>query len=156
MCIAIFVDRDMNNQVQQLEYDNPSSLDNVTKIELTEPGQLSRLSSNNNLSDIESKISQKISDFSERLPGYILNFYDEYKFLIISFTLLVVGTNALKILLAITGAINDIPLASPIFELIGMGYVIWLVYRYFLKSDNHQEVVDKIDSLENQLTEEKA
>ncbi|RCJ41913.1 hypothetical protein A6770_35785 [Nostoc minutum NIES-26] len=145
----------MESKVQQLGYENPRSLDNMTTIKDSEPGELSTLSSNNKLNKQVSKISQKISDFSEQLPTYILSFYDEYKQLIISFTLLVVVVNALKILLAITGAISDIPLISPIFELIGFGYVIWFAFRYFFKSDTRQEVVGEIDSLKKQIADEK-
>ncbi|MBH8572743.1 CAAD domain-containing protein [Nostocaceae cyanobacterium CENA369] len=146
----------MKDQVQQLEYVDPSSLDDTTIIKISEPGQVSRLSSNNNFTNQISKVSQKVSDFWERLPGNIVNFYHEYKFLIISFTLLVVVVNALKILLAVTGAINSIPLASTIFELIGLSYVIWIIFRYFLKSNTQQEVVNEIDSLKSQIPEEDA
>ncbi|MDZ8183573.1 MAG: CAAD domain-containing protein [Nostoc sp. ChiSLP02] len=146
----------METQVQQLEYANPSSLDNVAIIQDSEPGQLSTISPQKNFTNPLPKIKQKFSDFSERLPRYIIDFYNEYPFPIISFTLLVVTVNLLKILLAVTDAINDIPFASPIFELIGLGYVSWLVFRYFFKSETREEVANEIDSLKNQVTEEKA
>jgi hypothetical protein len=141
----------MESNVQELDYINPSSLDELSKIEYSKPNNLSKLSSNNSLDSQVSKISRQITYFWEHLPGYILKSYDEYKLLIISFTLLIVVLITLKILLAVTGAINEIPLVSPFFELIGIGYVIWFALRYFLKSETRQELAGKLDSFKKRI-----
>jgi valyl-tRNA synthetase len=58
---------------------------------------------------------------------------------------------ALKVVLATISAINDIPLVSSTFELVGLGYTIWFIYRYLLTSKNRQELVAATRSLKAQI-----
>ena len=46
---------------------------------------------------------------------------------------------------------NDIPLVSPTFELIGIGYSVWFVYRYLLKASTRQELTHEISTLKTQV-----
>ncbi|WP_243903127.1 CAAD domain-containing protein, partial [Aetokthonos hydrillicola] len=45
----------------------------------------------------------------------------------------------------------DIPLVAPTFELIGIGYSVWFVYRYLLKASTRQELTDEIAGLKTQV-----
>ena len=49
-------------------------------------------------------------------------------------------------------ALNDVPLLAPTFELIGMGYTAWFVYRYLLKASTRQELVQEFKSYKEQVT----
>lgn len=144
----------MSDTVQQPEHVNVTQPNDLTTINDSQSGDLSRLSSINNFSEQLSKINRKFFDFSEQLPRYTVKFYNEYKLPIISFTLLVVVVTAFNILLAVVNAINDIPLVSPIFELMGVGYVIWFVARYFIKASTRQELAGEINSIKKQITDE--
>jgi threonine/homoserine/homoserine lactone efflux protein len=57
----------------------------------------------------------------------------------------------LKVAIAVLDAINDIPLLSPTFELIGIGYVTWFVLRYLAKSQTRQELNKKIQSFKQEI-----
>ena len=48
-------------------------------------------------------------------------------------------------------ALNGIPLVSPTFELIGIGYSAWFVNRYLLKASNRQELAQEIQGLKQQV-----
>ncbi|MEH2408095.1 CAAD domain-containing protein [Nostoc sp.] len=86
-----------------------------------------------------------------KLLKYIGRFYQEYKLPIISFALLVITVTALRIFLAVLNAINDIPLVSPILELIGLGYTILFTFRYLLKDSTRQELAGEIHLLQKQI-----
>jgi len=47
--------------------------------------------------------------------------------------------------------LNDIPLVAPTFELIGIGYSAWFVYRYLLKASTRQELTNEIATLKSQV-----
>jgi hypothetical protein len=53
--------------------------------------------------------------------------------------------------LAVLDAINDIPLLAPVFELVGIGYTAWFVYRYLLKVETRKELATEFESLKGQV-----
>jgi CAAD domains of cyanobacterial aminoacyl-tRNA synthetase len=97
------------------------------------------------------RITGQVSDFLAQLPDNVSRFYQEYKLPVLSFAILVVTILLLRIGLAVLGAINGIPLVKPIFELIGMGYTGWFIYRYLLKGSTRQELVANVDSIKNEV-----
>jgi hypothetical protein len=56
-----------------------------------------------------------------------------------------------KVLLAVLDSLNGIPLVAPTFELIGIGYSAWFVYRYLLKASTRQELTSEITTLKSQV-----
>ena len=48
-------------------------------------------------------------------------------------------------------ALDGIPILSIIFELIGVIYLVWFVYRYLLKRSNRQELLDKIENIKREI-----
>ena len=56
-----------------------------------------------------------------------------------------------KVVLAILDALNDIPLLAPTFELIGIGYSAWFVYRYLLKVETREELGQEIQAITSQV-----
>ncbi|MBD3880175.1 CAAD domain-containing protein [Phormidium tenue FACHB-886] len=97
------------------------------------------------------QIGNKISAFLSDLPDYLTEFFGENKRPIVVVGLIFGALIAVKLLLAILGAINDIPLLSPLFELIGIGYTTWFVYRYLWKAENRRELSTDFNSLKQQV-----
>ncbi|MEH2202368.1 CAAD domain-containing protein [Nostoc sp.] len=97
------------------------------------------------------QIGRQVSHFLERLPEYLGNFFKEYKQPIITFALIWAAIVTAKIVLTLLDAINDIPLLSPLLELVGIGYTSWFISRYLLKVSTRQELADEIQSLKNQF-----
>lgn len=97
------------------------------------------------------EIGEKVSDFLADLPAYLSDFFGEYKRPIVTIGLILGALIAVKLLLAILGAINDLPLFSSLFELIGMGYSAWFIYRYLLKASAREQLASEFSSLKEQV-----
>jgi hypothetical protein len=95
-------------------------------------------------------VDQVVTILSE-LPMYVVNFFQNYQKPIITIGLIVAGGITLKVTLAVIDTLNDVPLLSPIFELVGMGYTGWFVYRYLLRAASRQELSSEITSLKEQV-----
>jgi ABC-type transport system involved in cytochrome bd biosynthesis fused ATPase/permease subunit len=93
----------------------------------------------------------RISDFLEKLPEYLSRFLSEYKQPIINVAAIFAAIIGVKVLLALLDALNDIPLISPIFEMIGIGYTVWFIPRYLLRKSTRQELSAEINFLKQQI-----
>ncbi|ASC71081.1 Glutamate--tRNA ligase [Halomicronema hongdechloris C2206] len=97
------------------------------------------------------QIWDKVSGWLGNLPDYVTDFFQEYRRPIITIALLVAAVVSVKVVLAILGAVSEIPLLSPTFELIGLGYSGWFIYRYLLRASNRRELMEDINSLRDQV-----
>ncbi|MBG1268614.1 CAAD domain-containing protein [Nostoc sp. WHI] len=97
------------------------------------------------------KYGEQISTFLATLPEYVGSFFNQYKQPLVTVGLIVGSIVGVKVLLAILDALNDIPLVAPTFELIGIGYSAWFVYRYLLKASTRQELTGEITILKSQV-----
>ncbi|MEH1835024.1 MAG: CAAD domain-containing protein [Nostoc sp.] len=97
------------------------------------------------------KYGEQISSFLATLPDYLGSFFNQYKQPLVTVGLIVGSIVGVKVLLAILDALNDIPLVAPTFELIGIGYSAWFVYRYLLKASTRKELTSEITTLKSQV-----
>lgn len=97
------------------------------------------------------EIVDKVSAFLGELPEYLSGFFGEYKQPIVTIGLIVAAIISVKLTLAVLGALNDIPLLSPLLELIGLGYSAWFVYRYLWKASSRKELADDFNALKEQV-----
>jgi glutamyl-tRNA synthetase len=97
------------------------------------------------------QVKDQVVTILSELPDFVSNFFTEYQKPLINVGLVVGGAIGIKLLLAVLDALNDIPLLAPTFELIGMGYTAWFVYRYLLKESTRQELLAEIESLKDQV-----
>lgn len=97
------------------------------------------------------KYGEQISSFLSALPEYLGTFYNKYKQPLIFAAVFVAAVVAVKVVLAVLDALNDIPLVAPTFELIGIGYSTWFVYRYLLKASTRKELTNEIQGLRSQV-----
>jgi CAAD domains of cyanobacterial aminoacyl-tRNA synthetase len=89
----------------------------------------------------------KVMRFIDTPPDYITNFFNTYKRPLITVGLIVAIFVTIKVLLGLLDAINDLPLIAPTFELIGIGFTAWFIYRYLLAAENRKELVEEINTL---------
>lgn len=94
---------------------------------------------------------EKVSSLLGDLPDYVSQFFKQYRRPIVTIGLIVAAIIAVKIVLALLDAINDLPLLAPTFELIGLFYTGWFLYRYLLKASNRQELLDDIAAIRDQV-----
>jgi hypothetical protein len=97
------------------------------------------------------KYGEQVSTFLATLPEYLGSFFNQYKQPLVTIGLIVGSIVGVKVLLAILDALNDIPLVAPTFELIGIGYSAWFVYRYLLKASTRKELTSEITTLKSQV-----
>ena len=97
------------------------------------------------------QIKEQIISILSELPAYIGAFYEQYKSPLTVVALILTSIISLKVLLGIVDELNDIPLLAPTFELIGIGYTAWFVYRYLLRSSNRQQLGQEIQALKEQV-----
>ncbi|MEM8829617.1 MAG: CAAD domain-containing protein [Cyanobacteria bacterium P01_G01_bin.19] len=91
------------------------------------------------------------TSFLSKIFDYIKEFIDENQKLLVNLLLIFLGIVAVKVTLAVVAAINDIPLLAPMFELVGLGYTGWFVYRYLLTTASRKELGQEFESLKAQV-----
>ncbi|HIK46662.1 MAG TPA: CAAD domain-containing protein [Leptolyngbyaceae cyanobacterium M65_K2018_010] len=98
-----------------------------------------------------SQIWEKVSGLLGDLPDYVSEFFKRYRRPIVTVGLILAAILAVKIVLALLDAVDDIPLLAPALELIGLFYTGWFLYRYLLKASNRQELLDDITAIRDQI-----
>ncbi|KAI3701325.1 hypothetical protein L2E82_45979 [Cichorium intybus] len=51
----------------------------------------------------------------------------------------------------LVGAVNSVPLLPKIFELVGLGYTGWFVYRYLLFKSSRKELATDIETIKKKI-----
>jgi|JI71714BRNA_FD_contig_111_242506_length_3435_multi_4_in_0_out_0_3 CAAD domains of cyanobacterial aminoacyl-tRNA synthetase len=132
--------------------DEPGAIASVSTSETSETGETSETAGGDQIQQIKDQILSVLSE----LPAYASSFFGEYQKPIVTVGLIVGTLITIKVTLAVLEALNDIPLLSPTFELIGMGYTGWFIYRYLLRASNRQELVAELESFKEQIFGRKA
>ncbi|MEH2385583.1 MAG: CAAD domain-containing protein, partial [Nostoc sp.] len=99
------------------------------------------------------QIGGKFPAFLEQLPKYLGSFSTEYQMPIICFATIITATIAVKIILAVLDVINEIPQLNLVFELTGIGYLIWFFFRYLFKASTRQELAAQISFIQKEIVE---
>lgn len=86
------------------------------------------------------QLMQQFNNFLNGSPDFVTDFFEKYKQPLLSIGSIVLVLIGVKLLSGVLDAVNDIPLIAPTFELIGLGYSAWFVYRYLLSANNRQEL----------------
>jgi len=102
------------------------------------------------------QIKEQIISILSEFPAYIGSFYEQYKSPLTVVGVILASIVSLKVLLGVVDELNDIPLLAPTFELIGIGYTAWFVYRYLLRSSNRQQLGQEIQALKEQILGKKS
>ncbi|CAA9309815.1 Glutamyl-tRNA synthetase @ Glutamyl-tRNA(Gln) synthetase [uncultured Microcoleus sp.] len=97
------------------------------------------------------QIKEQIISILSEFPAYIGSFYEQYKSPLTVIGVIIASIVSLKVLLGVIDELNDIPLLAPTFELIGIGYTGWFIYRYLLRSSNRQQLGQEIQALKEQV-----
>lgn len=132
--------------------DETQTVTEVAKINVAidEPGTITVTTPETETTQFQQVKDQAVAFLSE-LPDFLSNFFAEYRKPLINVGLVLGGAVSIKLLLAVLDALNDVPLLAPTFELIGMGYTGWFVYRYLLKESTREELLAEIESLKEQV-----
>jgi hypothetical protein len=141
----------MEVKMQEPEYTETKSKETTIPDINTQAGSITKLQPPVQSQEQWLKYGQQVSGFLGTLPDYVGNFFNQYKQPIISIGLVITAIVTVKVLLAVLDSLNGIPLVAPTFELIGIGYSAWFVYRYLLKASTRQELTSEITTLKSQV-----
>ena len=97
------------------------------------------------------EIIEPVFDFLGKVPDELSKFFGDYKKPLITLLIFSLGIVSVYILLSVINAVNDIPLLSPVLELVGLGYSIWFVYRYLLRASTRSELMQEFEVLKKQV-----
>lgn len=138
----------MEPEVKDME--TPTAVETPTTIKMDEAGTLAPVSSSNS-SEQWREVADKTYTILAGLPEYLGKFFSEYRKPLVTVGLVFGSIVSVKLTLALLGAINDVPLLQPTFELIGLAYSVWFVYRYLLKASNREELGQEFNKLKDQV-----
>lgn len=133
--------------------DDTQTITEVVTIDLVtdKPGVMTAVTTTETPTEQFQDIKNQVVTILSELPAYVSNFFANYQKPLITVGLILAGGISVKVLLGVLGALNDVPLVAPVFELIGMGYTGWFVYRYLLKASTRQELLTEVDSFKEQV-----
>lgn len=133
--------------------DETQTITEVITVDLVtdQAGVMTTVTTTETSTDQFQDIKNQVVTILSELPAYLSNFFADYQKPLITVGLILGGGISIKVLLGVLGALNDVPLVAPVFELIGMGYTGWFVYRYLLKASNRQELLTEVDSFKEQV-----
>ncbi|MBD2357785.1 CAAD domain-containing protein [Tolypothrix sp. FACHB-123] len=141
----------MATEQQQIELANSTSPEGTVALTGADNQNLPKLPPASQSNEQWQQIGSQVSDFLAKLPEYVSRFFNQYQQPLVTVFLILSAIVTLKVVLAILSAINGIPLIAPTFELIGIGYTAWFVYRYLIKAENRQELAQEIRNFQNQI-----
>lgn len=113
-------------------------------------GSITQVSPETYKADLPDAVKQALDVLGE-LPTYIGQTYANNKRPVTIIGLIFGIIVGVKLTLAILSAVNEIPLLAPTFELVGIGYASWFVYRYLLQASTRKELTDEIDSFKTEI-----
>jgi hypothetical protein len=141
----------MGAEMQEPEVVETKSPEAIVPDMNNQTGTITKLQPTGQNQDQWLKYGEVASSFLATLPEYLGSFFNKYKQPLVTIGLIVGAIVAVKVVLAILDALNDIPLVAPTFELIGIGYSAWFIYRYLLKASTRQELTTEIATLKSQV-----
>ncbi|MBW4576075.1 MAG: CAAD domain-containing protein [Aphanothece sp. CMT-3BRIN-NPC111] len=145
---------DQQQQGESTESISPDVENTPVEVNIEPAGTLAALPPANgttNTTEEWKEWGQQVKQILAELPDYIGQFFSDNQRAIISLGLLFGGIVSLKLILAVLDAVNDIPLLAPTFELVGVGYTTWFVYRYLLQASTRQELSEEIKNFKGQV-----
>ncbi|MBD2772734.1 CAAD domain-containing protein [Iningainema tapete] len=141
----------MANEVQKPEYIDTPPNEAIAALDGTQIGSQPLLPPASQTNNQWQEVGDKISIFFNQLPEYLGGFFNQYRKPIINLGLIFAAIIAVRLLLAVLDAINDVPLLYSFFELVGIGYATWFVFRYLLKTSTRQELAEKISLIRKDI-----
>jgi hypothetical protein len=89
--------------------------------------------------------------FLDQLPKYLNRFATGCKQSIIGIAYITAIASTAKLVLDVLDIVDDIPLADLLFQLTGMGYVTWFIFRYTLRASTRQELAAQISFIQKEI-----
>ncbi|MDJ0553549.1 MAG: CAAD domain-containing protein [Microcoleaceae cyanobacterium MO_207.B10] len=125
-------------------------------MDTTEAGTLATVPPSEQTNEQFQEIKDQILEILSELPAIVTGFFGQYQKPIITLGLILAAIITIKVMLAVVESLNDIPLLAPTFELIGIVYSAWFVYRYLLRASDRQQLLTELQVWKEQLLGDKS
>jgi CAAD domains of cyanobacterial aminoacyl-tRNA synthetase len=89
--------------------------------------------------------------YVDRAKAYVVDFFATNRQIIIALGVFFLAIISLKLLFAGLSAIDDIPLVSPLLKIIGLVYSVRFVWRYLIREQDRQELMQAIDRTKTEI-----
>lgn len=97
----------------------------------------------------------RMSAFFDDPIGYTSKVLNPYKRILVAIGWVLLAISGAWLVLSVLSAVltiaTSIPVLSPLFELIGVVYTGWFIYRYLLTASQRQELSQKIDVFKSEF-----
>ncbi len=98
---------------------------------------------------------EKVVEVLSGPTKYLAGFWTKYERVLITLGLAFASLISVKLTLALLAAVDDVPLLAPSFELVGLGYTGWFIYRYLWKAENRRELSKELSDFKDQVLGQK-
>jgi hypothetical protein len=139
-----------NNSPSVATADRPTVLD----VNTVTPGTLLQLPTSDNTL-ISPEVREQVENvlrFLSTFPDYFNGALGDYRKPLTTVGLILVAGLGVAVADGILTRLNTIPLFAPTFELIGLGFTGWVLFRYLLYSDTRQELFQAYDHVKERIT----
>jgi CAAD domains of cyanobacterial aminoacyl-tRNA synthetase len=96
-----------------------------------------------------SDMTKQATEFLSSLPTDVKKFYADNKSAVTTVGIVFGTIVGLKLTLAVLSAINEIPLLAPTFEMVGLGYTAWFVWRYLFRAETRNELTSEFNNFKS-------
>jgi hypothetical protein len=93
----------------------------------------------------------KSAEYFDRAKAYVIDFFNTNRQLLVALGVVFLGIISLKLLFAGLNAIDDIPLVAPLLNVIGLFYTVRFVWRYLIREQDRQELLEAIDRVKMEI-----
>jgi hypothetical protein len=83
--------------------------------------------------------------FFEKAKLYLIAFFKDNQQLLVTLGILFLAIVAARLFFAGLSAIDDIPLFTPLLKIVGLVSVVRFVWRYLIREQNRQELIERIN-----------
>jgi nitrate/nitrite-specific signal transduction histidine kinase len=140
----------METQAQQPQLGNSTSPPDILSFSGGNNSNLLQIPAGKESESQRQQVSGQIPDFLNKLPDFLGSAFHKNKQILITLVLILSAFIAVKVAIALIGAVNSLPVLQPILELIGLFYSIWFTFRYLLKCETRQELSQKFSAFKQQ------
>lgn len=122
-------------------------------ISMDQPGSLFQLPSSEGtmLPGNVKESADQILKFMAMFPDYLTEAFGEYQKPITTVGLLLVAGLSVAVADGVLDRLNAIPLFAPTFELIGLGFSAWFIFRYMLYAESRKELVADYEDIKQRI-----
>lgn len=145
-------------RVESIESITTAEAPAVLEVSTAAPGTLQKLSPASQPSETPEwlEVVEKGLQVLAIFPDFLGKVLGEYRGPLTTVGLILVAGLGIAVADGVLARLNAIPLFAPTFELVGLGFTGWFVFRYLLYADTRQELLAEYHEIKDRIAGGKA